>query len=104
MKKILLITLSIMFAFASATKVTTIGNKTTKDSIIFTYDVPDKYFKDLKSRAKFFKNLLINMVCKNKSARFLSDSMNIIYDYRKHSNNNDKVVFTIKKGSCSKLK
>ena len=104
MKKLLLSIIIAILAFASSTEVTTIGKKTTKDSIIFTYDVPDKNFNALKSKPEFFKNLLITMVCKNKNAKLLSDSMNIVYDYRKHSNNNDKIVIKIKKGICNTLK
>ncbi len=104
MKKILLAFIIAIFAFGSATEVTTIEKKSTKDSIIFVYDVPDNNFNDLKSKPDFYKNLLTNMVCKNKSARLLADSMNIVYDYRKHSNNKDKVVITIKKGVCESLK
>ena len=104
MKKILLAFIIAIFAFGSATEVTTIDKKTTKDSIIFIYDVPDNNFNDLKSKPDFYKNLLTHMVCKNKNARLLADSMNIVYDYRKHSNNKDKVVITIKKGVCNTLK
>ena len=104
MKKILLGLIISVFAFASATEVTTIDRKTTKNSIIFVYDVPDNNFNDLKSKPDFYKSLLTNMVCKNKNARLLADSMNIVYDYRKHSNNKDKVVITIKKGTCELLK
>ena len=101
MKKILLITLSIMFAFASATKVTLISKKTTKNSIIFNYDVPDKNFNLLKKDPKFYKNLAKAMICKNKDARLLSNSMDIVYNYKKHSNNKDNVIIIIKQGSCN---
>ncbi len=104
MKKVLLTFIFAIFAFGSATEVTTIDKKTTKDSIIFVYDVPDADFNDLKSKPDFYKNLLISMVCKNKNAKLLADTMNIVYDYRKHSNNNDKVVIKIKKGVCDTLK
>jgi len=100
MKKILLSFIIAIFAFAGADKVTTIAKKSTKDSLIFVYDVPNKDFADLKSKPNFYKNLLTNMVCKNKNAKLLVDTLNIVYDYRKHSNNKDKVVITIKKGSC----
>ena len=99
MKKLILI-LSAIIAFAGVNEVTTIEKKSTKDSIIFVYDVPDKNFEDLKSRPNFYKKLLISMICKNQNAKLLSDTLNIVYDYRKHSNLKDKVVIKIKKGVC----
>ena len=104
MKKILLSIILSILAFASSKEVTILNQKITKDSIIFVYDVPDTKFNILKEKQKFYKNLLTKMECKNKNARLLMKNTNVIFDYRKHSNNNDKVVFTIKKGSCSKLK
>jgi len=102
MKKLLLSIIITIFAFAGADKVTTISKKVTKDSLIFVYDVPDKNFEELKSNPKFYKIVLTNMVCKNRNAKLLVDTLNIVYDYRKHSNNKDKIVITIKKGSCEK--
>jgi len=100
MKKLLLSLIIAIFAFGGATEVTTIGKKTTKDSLIFIYDVPDNNFNELEAQPEFYKKLLTKMVCKNQSAKLLTNTFNIIYDYRKHSNNNKKIVFKIKKGSC----
>ena len=100
MKKILSILIISMIVFAGENKVTTISKKLTKDSLIFVYDVPDKNFKDLQANPMFYKKLLINMLCKKKKAELLVDTFNIVYDYRKHSNNNYKYVIVIKKGSC----
>jgi len=100
MKKIFLSLLLTVFTFAGITHVTTISKKITKNSIVFTYDVPDNNFNDIKSQPKFYKKLLTNIVCKNKNAKFLLNNMNIVYNYKKHSNNQKEVVITIKKGSC----
>ena len=104
MKKILLSAVIAIFAFGSATEVTTISKKVTKDSLIFAYDVPDKSFNEFKSKPDFFKQIAINILCKKDDTRMLSNSMNIIYDYKKHSDNKDEVVIKIKKGVCDRLK
>ena len=100
MKKILLSLIIAIFAFGGATKVTTIEKKATKDSIIFVYDVPDTNFNNLKSKPTLYKKLIIKILCKNENAKLLSDTMNIVYDYRKHSDNTQKVVIKVKRGTC----
>jgi len=101
MKKLLLSIIIAIFASAGVNKVTTISQKVTKDALIFVYDVPDKNFEDLKSKPEFYKKLLTKILCKNQNAKLLVDTLNIVYNYKKHSNNQDKIVITIKKGACS---
>jgi len=104
MKKIFLIVILSIIAFAGVNKITLIKKEIKKDNLIFIYDTPAKNFNDLKQNPDFYKKILTNILCKKDDTKMLINIYNVTYDYRNHQNINEKVIIKIKKGICRDIK